>query len=251
MNEKDDAALTPAEAEVAKLLAEAGGPVAMPPDVEARLRAVLDELATERTPDDTSDVTPLATRRRWPRVLLAAAAVLVGGYGVGTLAVQGTLSGSEDAMSAADSAGAGSAEALADRESDQDSGALDSGPDEQGLGPEKKRDGRVHVSGSTAGYLADGLVRIRSDRLDVGVQRALRVLDRTEKLAELDAADRGESRTCGPPGVDLEDESLQVRYDRQPAVLVVEELGAGLVEVTVYSCNGVELDDTVVEDVPR
>src|SRR5689334_10273983 len=113
--------LSPAEEdEVSRLLGDAGGPVPTPPDVVARLDSTLADLVAEREgsehPDERPDeraaatVTPLAVRRRrWPKVLLAAAAVVVGGYGVGA-AVTGSMSGSGDASSSAGGAAADSME---------------------------------------------------------------------------------------------------------------------------------------------
>src|SRR4051794_23510778 len=77
---------------VRRLLADAGGPVPTPPDVVARLDATLSRLVAERDAEgsEQATVTPLAVRRRrWPKVLLAAAAVVVGGYGIGAV-VTGT-----------------------------------------------------------------------------------------------------------------------------------------------------------------
>src|SRR3712207_3173459 len=86
--------LTPEEeAEVSQLLAEAGGPIAVPDDVVARLDATLDSLVEGERTTAVAPVVPLATRRRWPRLLLAAAAVVVGGYAVGTSVTGGSFSG--------------------------------------------------------------------------------------------------------------------------------------------------------------
>lgn len=68
------------EAEVSRLLADAASPTRLPDEVAARLDEVLAALVSERTED--SDVVPLRSRR-WPQLLVAAAAVSLVGY-VGT-----------------------------------------------------------------------------------------------------------------------------------------------------------------------
>jgi hypothetical protein len=101
--------------------------------------------------------------------------------------------------------------------------------------------------------LRDGnvLVRLRSEHLDVGVRRALGVLslkangtqaDRVELDSLLSSADVG----CTAPDLGRGEHSLPVRFDGERAVLVTHPAGEGLVEVTIYSCGGAELDGTTV-----
>src|SRR5690349_1050203 len=93
--------LTPEEeSEVTRLLAGAAGPEPMPDAVVARLRDVLDDLDAERSAERLG----AARARRWPRALLAAAAVLVVGYGVVNVAGDASLSGSDSSASEALSA---------------------------------------------------------------------------------------------------------------------------------------------------
>jgi hypothetical protein len=131
---------------VRRLLADAGGPVPTPPDVVARLDATLARLVAERDAEERSEgpaegsaesapgpatVTPLAVRRRrWPKLLLAAAAVAVGGYGVGA-ALTGSMSG-EDASSSA--GGSGVAEDRAEAGGSASSGGADSSAGGSGKG---------------------------------------------------------------------------------------------------------------------
>ncbi len=122
----DERDLTPEdEAEVARLLAESGGPLPTPTEVVARLDDVLAGLVAERaagnvtveSADVTGTVLPLSTerRRRWPRALLAAAAVVAGGYGVGVALTGTSMSGDASSTTAADGSAAGeSAESEAD-----------------------------------------------------------------------------------------------------------------------------------------
>lgn len=219
MSDPGDAPLTPAQDEsVARLLADAGGPLAMPPDVRERMLAALAELADEPAP-----VVPVRARPRWPRVLLAAAAVLVVGYGVGTVAVEGSSSGSDSATSA------GSADT-----SDSDLGTV-----EERSGASRKR---LHDLASAAHPRP---VRLSHDELDAGVRSALRVLDGPDVRVPAHAFADGLG--CEPPpSLGSPGRSLRVFYQGEPATLVVRPLGDRLVRATVLSCMGTELDSTVV-----
>lgn len=248
------APLTPEEeASVSRMLADAAGPVPMPAEVAARLDEVLAGLEDDRAATQPQ-VVPLAARRRWPRVLLAAAAVVVGGYAVGTVATQGTLSGS-DSSSAGDAAVAGAAEeapsdsALLDQDGAESESTEDtrSSGDTAANGSERRDEGFAKApaeSLSGQGYAALRVpVRLRSDRLDAGVRRALRVLEASPG-AELTS----ETADQACPGPELADQerSLPVRYDGEAAVLVAGPERSGTVEVTVHSCAGDELDSTLV-----
>ena len=88
----------------------------VPPALAARLDARLAELQDERARSAPAEVATLSGRsgpapsRRWPRLVLAAAAVLVGGYAVGA-AVDGSLTGSSGSS---DSTAEGTAGGAAD-----------------------------------------------------------------------------------------------------------------------------------------
>jgi hypothetical protein len=248
MSDNGDSPLTPdEEALVAGRLAEAAGPLPMPADVEDRLRSVVAELVSERRAagSDEADeatepggVVQLRERRRWPRVLLAAAAVLVVGYAAGTVAGDGSLGGSGGA---ADSA----------------SGSAGAGIDHESLGRSHERrrgqalqDAPSHTDGlATMDLAARPLVRLRSDRLDHDVRRALEVLSARNGVGD-DALEQhplpGRESCLAPEPSAPHDRSLEVRYDGAPAVLVAHGLGGGLVDVTVYDCTGLRLDGTVV-----
>jgi hypothetical protein len=228
------------EATVQRLLAEAGGPVPMPPEVAARLDDVLAGLQRDRalgsTAETPSAVTELRARRRWPRVLLAAAAVVVGGYGAGTVLSQGTLSGSESATSGD---AAGSDALLEDRDANH-------GEDGAGAPSEGRPEGQVardRTKNGSAAALA-GPVPVRSDELEADVRRALRVLD-VATTADLRSGVFGlrAKSGCAVPPLDERERPLRVRYDGEPAVLVAGPEREELVEVTIYSCSGTEIDD--------
>lgn len=250
--------LTPdEEALVTERLAEAAGPLTVPEDVAARLQDVLDGLVGERAgeraggepsgpvgteePDGSglaADVVELPSRRRWPKLMLAAAAVLVVGYGVASVTGQGSLSGSEDTAQV-DSASAGSADSTAPREGDIQA--------EDG----ESNSGRSQTEASSPSADAQALAeagrfppRLRSERLDPGVRRALKLLDAdaTDGLLLDDAAP-----TCREPELGPDERFVPVLYDGRAAVMVTRPADDGLVDVTVYSCGGSELDSTILE----
>lgn len=252
-------ALTPDdELAVSRMLAEATRAEQIPDDVATRLDEVLEGLVAERSnapqpsQDDGVDVAEVAEVtelrvRRWPRALLAAAAVLVVGYGVGNVMGQGSLSGT-DSASTADEAVAGSAAEEAPQ-AGQDSATLDEADhdkaDQRGAGSEPRgslADAPQELD--TVTDVARFPPRLRSERLDAGVRRALGVLDAQLVQGRLQG-DR--SRACRPATAVTEADWIPVRYDGRPAVLVRRPAAGGLVEVTIYGCGGAELDRTIVE----
>lgn len=247
----DGEPLTPEQEDsVARLLADAAGPVPMPADVAARLDDVLAGLVAERsgstdratTPPGGDRVDELArarARRRWPRVLLAAAAVVVGGYTVGTVATDGLLGGSTDS---ADS-GAASDSSMAQEDSlggdelqgtDQDDGAA---AGDLEAAPEAFDRGAMKLLRT---------VRLRPDTLERDVRRALRLLDAAPAASlSRQGTELADSACPGPP-LGKRDRALQVRYDGEPAVLVAGPERGGAVAATVHSCAGELLDRTRV-----
>jgi len=248
-DEPDGTPLSPEEeAEVRRLLADAGGPAPTPPDVVARLDDVLAGLVAERAGTDSEAaavVTPLGSRRRrWPTALLAAAAVVVGGYGLGTV-VNRSMSGSDDAGSAAGGM-ADSADAQA-----EDSG---SGTDDLAALP---RDGEMD-SGARR-------ISLSSDDFDADVRRALgpqelagqsadssngaTQSERKARKAEAYAMRKALGRCAEPPS-STRDRWFVVRYDGKVATLVVTPPRQGAVVAQVFSCDGTTLlrDSTVELD---
>ena len=229
--------LTPEEeAEVSRLLAEAGGPVAVPDDVVARLDATLAELVETERGTAVAPVVPLASRRRWPRLLLAAAAVVVGGYAVGTSVTDGSFSG--------DSASSGAAESASDSGADTAGGgaAEEQAPDQDALPApqlERRELSAVRMGGS--------VLPVRSDRLEEDVQRILdRSTSRRRLFSTTDTANK--SVRCGPPALERGERWAPVRYDGTRAVLVTGRASGGEVPATLYGCDGMLLDETVVDD---
>jgi hypothetical protein len=94
MNEQSPEGLTPAQSEaVRRLLAAARHDEGIPDDVAARLEATIADLSAEVVPEKPADRRPAASvareadiiplhRRRWPKMLLAAAAVSLFGFGI-------------------------------------------------------------------------------------------------------------------------------------------------------------------------
>ena len=242
LTEAEDRALT------ALLAAEGREPVTTPAPVVARLDDVLAGLVAERGhPSDASPeaaaVVPLAGRRgrrRWPQVLLAAAAVVVGGDAVGDLALDGPLSGG--ASDGADSSAAGgSAESAAE-------GQLDS----------ETQDGDVAGGGSMS-----VVPTVRPDHLAADVRRVVRLLGQRPVVgnearpSESPSDDGsggsdgggtvGEVRDCPVPRLTEGQRLYEVRFRGAPAGLVLGAPEAGSVDVTVYACSdgGVRLNRSV------
>ena len=254
-DEHDETALSPEEeTEVRRLLADAGGPVPTPPDVTARLDETLAALVAERqgagdaaaddaavgaAPDaapgaaaDSATVVPLAGRRRhWPKVLLAAAAVIVGGYAVNG-ALTGTMSGSEDSDAGADAGGGIAADAPESADGLTSDDGLESAPtDASGA----DRDGRLLVTDQ-------GAARVSSDDLTSGVRRLLGPGAASELADSAKGnANRSGRGGCTVPPSTTKDRWFVVRYDGEPATLVVGPIREGTARTSVYSCDGTQL----------
>ena len=221
------------EREVSALLADlAAEPATTPPEVAERLDDVLaglvaDRAASPQAPGPTpapstsstgASVVPLEQRRRrLPRVLLAAAAVVVGGYAVGNLALDGSM----DAMSGgAGSDAGGGAESQADRS-------------------------RRETTGEAGGEALSIVPTVRRDRLAADVRRVVRLFEggataSTPREDEADGDAGGmvdETRDCPVPRLTDEQRLYEVRYQARPAGLVVGPEEAGKVAVTLYSCR--------------
>ncbi len=252
MNEQHDEA----EDQVSRLLAAAAGPPEenrIPDDVALRLDDVLAGLASERggsqpadpvpaggpvLPDEVTGVTQLATRRRkrWPQLLVAAAAVSVIGIGLGNLLGDGSLNAtSQDSSAGAahstaeDGAVAGGDMAEdngSEAEADKPADAMSS--DGKAVAPEVQRD-----HGPTELAERPLRPRLRSDSLTVGLQR-IEVFSLAVPVAE---TKRRWALACVQPQTGPGDEWLPVRLDGEPAVLVLRAPAGGRRTADVFTCD--------------
>ena len=233
MDEHDDHTSEEEQERVRRLLAAASSPPdpEMPEDVSARLDDVLASLASERAdaapeaPDSGPDAanapvagdavtapTELASRRRrrWPRLLAAAAAVSVIGLGIGNLVDDlAGVGGGGEAASTADSAGdAGSAP--------QREGAPEAGDqaDEKSL------------SGSVTAELDSSSLRDDAQRVE-NRSLARPVTDDPEAWGE----------TCVQPATSPGDEWVRARLDGVAAVLVLRAPEGGRRTADVFTCD--------------
>lgn len=220
----------------------------MPPQVVTRLEAVIADLAAVRASEqsapnrdrsggaaDPGPGTPVTDleerrRRRWPRVLVAAASVSVLAYGVGAV-LQDLGPTAETAMSDAQAGGA------------VDEGQAESGADAGaggGLAPQE-----AASPGAQGGPqpLADGrVVELRASALRRDVLRSLgedRVAGYADGLLAEGDARRYSRRdgTCVLPEVDPGDEVSAARLDGRRATLVVRAARGGTRVAGVYWCG--------------
>jgi hypothetical protein len=201
----------PDDEAVRRLLASAGEPSpAMPPDVVARLDDVLAGLVAER--DASGDVVPLAPRRarRWPRYLVAAAAVSVLGVGIGSVVQPGGGDSGSSAGSAADSS-----------EGDLEAASPEAGPP----GAQAEKDGRVTALDVGSPVL------LRSDSLRADAQAAV------DRAVEAEEGRLTWSGACVQPAAAAGDQWLAASLDGEPAVLVLRAPESGLRTADVFTCD--------------
>ena len=214
----------------------------MPPEVVARLEAAIADLAAVRLaepdaapapepgartePGTGTVVTDLEARRRrrWPRVLVAAASVAVLAYGVGAVLPDLGL----EAETASDSAGGQAAEDSEPESAVDGSTDGEAEPDPQ-TAPELSGDGRV--------------VALREATLRRDVVRHLSV-EPTAALADgsadRDAAAERYTRrdgTCAVPEAGRGSELYAARLDGRRATLVVGPAADGSRVAQVYWCG--------------
>lgn len=224
--------MTPEEQEAVRRALAATPPVGpMPPEVVARLEATITELAAVRstppTPPTPAEVADLEERRRrrWPKVLVAAASVAVLAYGVGAV-LQDTGPQADTAMT---EAGAGAAEESLREGGTDDEGAAE-GAVPQAVEPE------LHEAPA---LLAEGpVVRLREETLRRDVVRHLRQQRSSPAAgAALDELDTRRGGTCLLPEVGRGDTVLAARLDGRRATLVVRRAEAGSRVAQVYWCG--------------
>lgn len=240
MTEHDDAH---EHDEVRRLLSAAGGPTpALPPEVGARLDDVLAGLVAERAeaagdgqpggdpePLEVASVTELAPRRhrRWPRILVAAAAVSVVGIGIGNVVGGGVMSGSDSGGTAltAESADSENRPVPSEPEAAADRDSPPNASQDQAGAPKGARE--------LTGALDSRPMRLRRSSLTVDVQR---VVDFGLAAAVADTPRRW-ADACVRPSTGAGDEWLPVRLDGDPGVLVLRAPADGRRTAEVFTCG--------------
>lgn len=236
MNEEHDE-----QEQVRRLLAAAAGPdpEPMPQNVAGRLDDVLAGLVSERADapvttteegvaegsvpeDEVTGVTQLASRRRrrWPQLLLAAAAVSVIALGVG---IDDLTSGQGDSSTSAEAPSVAT----------QDNAAGGAGAAPERLGARSPEDAETNRDLSTPlPEAASDFPRLRTASLRADVQR---VADFSLTAAMSDGLRR--SGGCVLPETGAGDEWLPVRLDGESAVLVLRAPAGGRRTAEVFTCD--------------
>lgn len=229
------------EQEVAALLASVAGPVSAPPDVVSRLDDVLAGLVAERTADaepGPSSVVPLR-RRRWPGALLAAAALVVGGFAVGNVADLTLGGGGDDSGADTASLDTGDAE-----------GSSDGGPG----APEMDSGGALTRSrgdeAAAAAFVPRPDVRLDPARLDADLTALLGAPAPTALGADPEGTDESDriqelAQECEVPPLREGDSWSLVTYgaeaSSQRATVTLSAPAAGMITATVRSCASGEV----------
>lgn len=181
----------------------------LPDEVASHLDDVLSRLETERSPEQAEATRLDSRRRRWPQVLVAAAAVSVLGLGIGNL-----VSGPD----AEQATTAGVAE---------DGSAQDGGDPEVGGAPS-----------DTSGLAREAAppARLRSSSLEADLQR----IAEFSLARSVEASGDTWEGACVQPAADPGDAWLPVRLDGEPAVLVLRAPVGDRRTADVFTCD----DDT-------
>ena len=219
----------------------------MPPEVSARLDATLADLVAARSADAGADddvrgaapgtATVVALeerrRRRWPRVLVAAASVSVLAYGVG-VALEGlqVSGGGAESTAARDETFAGG-----DAGAGNDSLLPEDSPKALEGHPGKVRTDRSQDLANT--LLVPGTVRLHSGSLREEVQRLVES-DLDARTPVPTAGHEGvldALAACEQPALDRGDRIAAVRLDGRRATLVVRKGTDGTREAQIYACG--------------
>ena len=220
--------------EVRRLLGLAAAePMTMPADVTARLDGVLAGLVADRaTFEDDAGLAPVIDidhRRtsRWPKLLVAAAAVSVLGVGLANVLNQTESSMTADFAKSAEAGDSGGAESA----TSQDERAADEGTEPQA--PTDALDGLLDDRGVLA---ARRTPRLRSSTVTVDAQR---IADSSLPVTQTDS--RAPSGTqCRPPSISKGDVQIAVRLDGARATLVFRAKEDGRRFTEVFSCDDAE-----------
>ena len=209
------------EQSVRDLLRSAHDAPSMPSDVAGRLDEVLAGLVSERAEPEQSPVADLADRRRrrWPKVLVAAAAVSVIGLGIGNL-IDDSGSGDRAGITTAEDASGG--DARPDAATDGEAGAA----------PESAPSARTKRE-ATDQRMSD-LRQLRSTTLPSDAQRLADLA-----LPPVAVADslRSAPASCQAPATRPGDEVFAVRLDGRPATIVFRKAENGVRQTDVYACE--------------
>jgi hypothetical protein len=241
--------LTPAQAEaVRRLLAGARHDEGIPGDVAARLDAMIADLAAERvegTPAASDEAPREAVvialhRRRWPQVLVAAAAVTIVGFGIAQMV----------GNSADDAGGAGTAdrdfapEVATSQELGDDK--VDPGDDSPQSAPLSPQNGAADQLSGTSLRLDNesltrlgikGLRQISSGTLDRDLEELARATGAAAGAPE--AYDgRNVAARCGPYYTVSGGESFAASYRRHLALVLFHPELDGVRLVEIYDCDG-------------
>jgi hypothetical protein len=217
------------------MLASTPAESGMPADVAARLDATLAGLVAERAApapgpaDEPADeLAERRRRRRWPRVLVAAATVSVVAYGVGISLDDLSVSGGS-----ADSSTAARDETFA--EGGAGDGPASAEKDAEGVAPQP---GTTTDSGATRYdlLLTGRTVRLHRDSLSADVQRLLPVSADLDRRARSPQETAGLLGRCAVPDTSPGDRLAAVRLDGTRATLVLREAVDGTHVAEVYSC---------------
>jgi hypothetical protein len=217
----------PRHDEVRRLLGELPDPGPLPAEVAARLDDRLAALVAERT--EVPDLAAARDRRRRRRTaLVAAASVAVLGIGIGTVA--------DDLLP-----GSGSSESATTADAGGDSMMREAAPDaptDQGGAKTYTQDGDGAPEAESGGAAA-GVRRalVRSATLDEDLAR---IAARAGRLRALTADTPGTASAlapCAVPALAGGDRAVPVRFDGDPATLVLRAPSGGTREAQVYTCD--------------
>ena len=225
---------------VRRLLAETGdSPEPMPAEVADRLDRVVADLsplsgADDQTTTDRPDsgattgpprpgeVVPMtrSRHRTWGAALLAAAAVVVGGYTVTATGMLGDVTGADSESATASDAGGESSEESA---AEGLAGGEEQAPPVQG-------DRLPTLSSDT--LRRDAAALARASGADTAALRAQG--DDTDTRDQRSATGRAR---CVPPPASLQGTRVRVTYDASPATAVVAPASGGRTVVQVWACD--------------
>jgi hypothetical protein len=218
------------------LAAAAADPPPIPDDVALRLDDVLAGLVAQRADSSVgeptgSPVADLSERRarRWPRLLVAAAAVSVVALGVGNvLEGQGSLETGD--MPTSGDAGSASDADVQSRPDSQSEDARGAVPSERETAPPQDEEATSEGDGRGSARLPRPTLRSASLAAD-----AQRVAD--FRVAAGPSTQRGTLDTCVVPPTSQGDEMVAVRLDGEPATLVLRADEDGFRLADIYACD--------------